>query len=398
MENKDVSLQIPNLAFDVGVFKQRDKRLPAAARFILKYDADEHLITEELDQHTRDILKIYYELGGYGSTPLGEGDFGTRQGIEVFEAIQTCLKACGKDIQKMSFVEIGCSYGYLLHLLDKAGAQKVLGIEPGEEGVIGSRKYNIPLIQDFFPTDRLEGKVDCILTHAVLEHVEKPGAFVREIHNKLNDGGVTFIAVPDSEKKMLVGDASILSHQHINYFTQHSLTDLMRKEGFIEVSVAPSRQRAILYGWGVKSTPTSGAFAQDGDRDRDTFQRFRTSLEKNVRSIQSLVETYENEQRTIGFYAPSGALGGMIHFRRDPRIFNSDEVKHGKHLNGFDAAIESPEKLAIQPVDVLFVESIDYDREIRDSLSRKGIDRKTLIVSLKELYETNSEVKYDVGF
>ena len=400
MKNDSQSLTIPRLAFDIGVYKVRDKRLPETAPFILKYDAAEGMIVQELDHNIRDLLKLYYELGGYASTPLGEGDFGQRQGIEIFEALKECLDQCKKEIAQMSFLEIGCSYGYLLHLLKKAGAADVLGIEPGEEGVIGSQKYDIPFIQDFFPTNKLNRYFDCILSHAVLEHIENPRPFLQETYDKLNENGLVFIAVPDSEKKMQVGDASILSHQHLNYFTRNSLACIMQAAGFVEVEVISSNQRSILYGWGIKRTMKhpSGMARFEHGADQMVFTSFRTNLGKNIQAIQKLVEAYEGAQKTVGFYAPSGALGSFIRFGQQARIFNTDKVKQKKYLNGFASMIEPPENLIGCPVDILFVESIDYDREIRNELSIKGIDKHTSIISIKEIYEANSQRKYDVGF
>lgn len=394
-------LDIPKLAFDSGVYQERDGRIPETAPFLLKYDPVERLIVQELNDDIRSALKSYYEVGGYGSTPLGEGEFGKRQGLGIFTVIENCLKKCGREIGKTSFVEIGCSYGYLLYLLKEAGAAGVLGIEPGEEGLIASRKYNIPLIRDFFPTDQLDHKVGCIFSHFVLEHVEEPCDFLREMHASLEDGGMVFVAVPDSEKKMRIGDASIISHQHINYFTQFSLTEILNRAGFSSVEVQSSDQRSLLYGWGIKAKETdiaARASSRLRSADRDIFEDFRMHLTKNLQDIQARVRAYEEAHKTIGFYAPSGTLGSLIQFRRPPRIFNSDQVKWGKHISGLEATIENPEDLVTHPVDVLFVESIDYDREIRSFLSSKGIDQHAVIVSLKEIYEHNSGMKYAVGF
>ena len=69
-------------------------------------------------------------------------------------------------------------------------------------------------------------------------------------------------------------------------------------------------------------------------------------------------------------------------------------IKHGKYVVKFAGPFESPEVLIENPVDVLFVAPVDYDSEIREDLKMKGIPSSTLIVSLKEIYEEQSGMKY----
>jgi len=67
-------------------------------------------------------------------------------------------------------------------------------------------------------------------------------------------------------------------------------------------------------------------------------------------------------------------------------------------MAGYPKAIEPPGKLLKEPVDILFIAPIDYDKEIRDYLIKMGLNKKkTEIVSLKGIYEKNSGIKYKVS-
>ena len=159
-----IKLRIP---FDLGTYEEPFMEFPRKVPFILEYDDKELLIREKITRNIRTYLKKYYEKGGYGSTPLGQGDYGKRQGDELFDVISGMLTEESKNIHDMNFLEIGSSYGYLLYLLKQHGARDVLGVEPGDEGVIGGKKYGVPFIQDFFPTKRLTRKFDLLLNHTV---------------------------------------------------------------------------------------------------------------------------------------------------------------------------------------------------------------------------------------
>ncbi|MBI2054610.1 MAG: hypothetical protein HYT39_00730, partial [Candidatus Sungbacteria bacterium] len=144
------------LPFDIGFYDQRHPDLPEFLPFELAVDKRFNLIFQKTSASTRRALRLYYSLGGYASTPLGEGDYGQRQGDEVFSLLESAILARGRKISEMSFLEIGAGYGYLLHRLKQSGAKRTLGLEPGNEGVVGARKYQIRILQEFFPTNQLQ--------------------------------------------------------------------------------------------------------------------------------------------------------------------------------------------------------------------------------------------------
>lgn len=390
---------LPNLPFDAGSYTQKNTQFPLSLDFTMYYDAKNDLTRQETTDETREALKLYYAAGGYGSTPLGEGDYGKRHANQVFRLIQRSLKSKRRRIKGMSFLEIGAGYCYLLYLLKQKGAKSVLALEPGDEGVIGSKKYNIPIIQDFFPSKLLKEKFDYIFSYGVLEHIENPFPFTEEIYGELNPNGMVFIAVPDSEEKFKVGDISIFFHQHINYFTKNSLKNIMTRAGFSEIEIIKSTERSMLAGWGVKKPQAklkqAKKLSSKDSSDKRIFQAFTENFSKNIKTIQELVNTFEREKKTIGLYAYCCNLKGLLKFKKEPRIFDSDEMKQGKYIVGFLNAFEAPEALTTTPVDVLFITAIDYDREIRESLKKLGLDEKrTRLISLKEIYEKNSGIKY----
>ncbi|MFA5185775.1 MAG: class I SAM-dependent methyltransferase [Patescibacteria group bacterium] len=387
---------IKNFPFEAGFSREPIPALPMRLDFTLDIDPQSGIIVEKLDDKIRSALRQYYETGGYGSTPLGEGDFATRQANQIIDALKSCLNSAGKRIETSDFLEIGSSYGYLLYLLKQEGAKSVMGVEPGDEGNIGSKKYGVPLVQDFFPTDRLEGKFDVIFSHAVVEHIEDPVFIVKKMVERLNPDGAVFLAVPECENKMRVGDVSIISHQHVNYFTSRSLQGLLEAAGLSEVRVIASSQRSILYAWGIKRETAEAPRAVVGS-DEPLLSIFAETFEKNKHSMQTIIDGAESHGRSIGLYGASIVLKGILQFKTEPRLFDSDAAKHGKRMAGEGSAIESPEALAANPPDVIFVCPIDYDKEIRSFLSGLNLPQETEIISLKEIFEKNAGTSYTVG-
>ena len=200
--------------------------------------------------------------------------------------------------------------------------------------------------------------------------------------------------MPDCERKMKIGDPSILSHQHINYFTKNSLTRLLQLSGLKKVRVISSNNVAMLFGWGVKVDKPAKVTANNNERK--IFQQFSRNFFKNIQAVQKIVDKAETQGKTLGLYGDCTILRGMVKFQSEPRVYEGDDAKWGKLMITSNKRFESPTDLVKNPVDVLIVTPIDYDAEIKKNLKRIGLNTKTQIVSLKKIYEGESKFRYRV--
>lgn len=382
------------MPIDLGFYTTRPKEIPVALPFELFVDPSTGLIRERISPELRAAMKRFYELGGYASTPVGEGGYATSMGDSFLRAFDRALSIFGQDVAGLEILEVGCAYGYLLHKLQERGA-RTTGVEPGEEGIQGSKQYHVTILRDFFPTAQLKGRqFDVVLSHGVLEHIEDLEAMLAAMIESTKEGGLIFCAMPECEKKFAKGDLSIISHQHSNYFTADSARAVMIHAGLNDVGVLVSPRRAILFAWGRKR---GGTPVPMQPKSGDTLlSAFKTKFFLNVQAIQLYVNSLEKAGKTIGLYAPDANLAALIRYAKPPRIFNSDEKKHGKYLVPSAGAFESPEELIAAPVDALIVAPIDYDSEIRDDLRKRKLPSSTEIFSLKELYERTSGSIYSI--
>lgn len=396
---KKESFRVDSMPFDLGFYEVRPSSIPQKLPFELQVDKRSGLIYQPVTAKLRRVLNTYYEHGGYLSTPLGEGVYAEAQGDFFLRGLENVIQKTGHTISESRFLEIGCSYGYVLSELRKKGARDVLGIEPGEEGVVGSKRWNVPIIQDFFPTDKIHGKIfDVILSHYMLEHVENPLDLLKEMYISLRGGGIVFFAVPECEKKMLLGDLSIIVHQHINYFTKDTARVLLTAAGFESVGIITSPKRSILFAWGIKKQ--TQLIAKEASHVSDAnhlLATFKKNFQANVHMIQSKVIECYKEGKSIGLYASDANLAGLITYNLPPRLFNTDEKKVGKYIVDQAGPFESLESCVKNPSDAIFIAPIDYDKEIQNDLKRMGLVSSTEIVSIKELYEKQSGVKYETG-
>jgi len=173
----------------------------------------------------------------------------------------------------------------------------------------------------------------------------------------------------------------------------------MARAGFGDIKTIRSDRRSILYAWGTKNdSPKRAAILRNRSFGRLVFEQFVNNFKANINSIQRTLDRFEKDGKKIGLYAPCTNLIGLLNFKNEPRIFNGDRFKQGKYMAGSGQIIEAPENLVKKPVDVLYVAPIDYDKEICQYLQNIGLsNKKTEKISLKEIYENNSGIKYKVS-
>lgn len=122
-------------------------------------------------------------------------------------------------------LEIGCGKGHFLEYLNSLGFQAT-GIDPAYEG-------DNPLITKgrFSPEVALKGA--CIVLRHVLEHVRDPLAFLAEIAEANNGGGIVYIEVPCFEWICHNRAWFDIFYEHVNYFR---LQDFLAMFGVVHES------------------------------------------------------------------------------------------------------------------------------------------------------------------
>ncbi|MEM9343000.1 MAG: class I SAM-dependent methyltransferase, partial [Pseudomonadota bacterium] len=139
-------------------------------------------------------------------------------------------------------LEVGSGPGYLLEVATPHFAS-VEGVELSErtareaEALSGAQVYrSVDAIDD--------GKAyDCIIATHVIEHIYEPVTFTRDLVARLRPGGFLILAAPhmNSPLRYLMGGAwpSWKYPEHVSFFDQKTLPDLMRRVGLQDPEIVP---------------------------------------------------------------------------------------------------------------------------------------------------------------
>lgn len=176
------------------------------------------------DQLRSIFTEIYLSKHAQGPSSMGIGQWGLQRANSHF------LDAV--DLTKYkSAIEIGCGNGYLLRRLKEIGYEKLIGIEPSVN--IAKDIDGIRFENSFFGEHiKLDGKIDLIFSIAVFEHIEDINKVLVFCKNALAANGELFFVVPNAQKQLETGDPALFIHQHVHYFTEHSIRYLLSINDF----------------------------------------------------------------------------------------------------------------------------------------------------------------------
>jgi 2-polyprenyl-3-methyl-5-hydroxy-6-metoxy-1,4-benzoquinol methylase len=141
------------------------------------------------------------------------------------------------DIKTSSILDIGCGSGKFVQYLRGKGYD-AYGLEPSEALFNNFLKdhghfYNVD-VHAF--RQQHPGRQFSIITIAdVLEHIEDPQSFIKEVSHLLSPGGVVFISTPDVRSlfaRMAGKGWHYYNRYHLSLFSKKTLSQLMESHGF----------------------------------------------------------------------------------------------------------------------------------------------------------------------
>lgn len=134
-------------------------------------------------------------------------------------------------------LDIGFGLGELLEQI--SGRHNCVGLDPSPRALeIAAGKCSARLVSGTLTSDTFEAEhFDAVVSHHVIEHIDEPVEFVRNVFRILAPGGSFICGTPNfaSPAARVFQDRFRLLHDptHVSLFTDDSLLRLLRDEGFV---------------------------------------------------------------------------------------------------------------------------------------------------------------------
>jgi SAM-dependent methyltransferase len=192
------------------------------------------------------------------------------------------LLAVGRP-RKGSLLDIGCGFGFVPNFWETSEFGKAVGLEMSHYGKVGSEKLGINIIPKYY-SEAVElhaEKFDYVFSSEVIEHVESPESFVKEIASALADDGILVLTTPSASA--LTKDAPYLlllpvlsPGFHFFIASKQGLEDLLRRCGLEHVVVNDSGHR--LFAWASRKPLPE---ITDGFADWPVYLKYLDKLSHN---------------------------------------------------------------------------------------------------------------------
>ena len=366
---------IPSLPFVWSPLESpaNGSNLPNELPFSLSVDPSTGCVIQMPDDEVKSALSKAYIKGSVLSGLMDDEGIG-RMYAEDFLAFVLKVVPEAK-LANLKVLEIGWGNGYLLSRLAGKGAN-VLGIEPGDHGQLGAKKWEVPIIQDNFPSNAVIEKFDLVLSFAVLEHVDNPVEFMSLIKHNLSDDGVVIMAVPDESPYIASGDVSTLFHEHWSYFDINALINTVRLAGYKEFLCELSGYGGSIYCAMNKSMVnvelSRVAVASAIIRANQYIDQAR----KHIQILDNYIREIQSKGSTLAVYVPGRAINTLSIANTSLgsiRFVDDNPLLHDTYFPGFNIPIESRQALIAKPTENVIIMSRTFGPQLAIELKAQLI-------------------------
>ena len=180
------------------------------------------------------------------------------------------------------------------------------------------------------------GSFDMVTSYFSMEHIPAPVPAVEHIHSLLKDGGILYGIVPN----VLTNKADFIVVDHVNHFTESSLSVLLDGAGFGDIDIDIESHRGAL----VFTARKNGTKARNLEKSRIREEvlevaHFWTNLDNNIRKAEKSAAAPFAIYGS-GFYGAYiySVLAGKSHVKC---FLDRSPFQQGKRL--FDVTVVAPE-------------------------------------------------------
>lgn len=288
------------------------------------------------------------------------------------------------DLYGRDIIEIGCGKGDFLRQICRAGNNRGIGFDKSfvPDPVCDALDPDVRFVVDFFGEAYAHEPADLIVCRHVLEHIERPRAFIESLRRVIGDHRqpVVYFEVPNA--LWTLRDLGIwdIIYEHCSYFSPASLVHLFETAGFETIDVREEFGGQFL---AIEARPASGnvSLSARARLDFDGMQRDVTAFGDNYRAKEThwrarLSDLSLQSRRVVVWGAGSKGVTFLNIFRDQGAVEYVVDInprKQGKYVAGSGQQVVAPGFLRSYKPDVVIVMNAIYVDEIRQMLNALGV-------------------------
>lgn len=332
------------------------------------------------------MFKWYSQMGNYTNPSRGG-----QPSIAKIKGVDNQIKCLKKYVLNTgNAFQVGCSDGYTLSRFKEEGYD-VMGIDPSSNAAeVSNKLYGVKPIVGFFENYKpiKEEKYDLIILTHILEHLYDPLLSLNKCNELLAANGNLLIEVPaliHPENWSI----SFFTFEHVNYFSQVSMNNLLEKAGFTIVGdwslTLDRNDYPVMTGIAKrKSSQETIEIVSDYERSKYVCGYF---LQKNKNMWQNINQHLKNELNDIshiiiwagGIHTSQLLANTDLEFMSDiDCIVDMDPQKENLYIGKY--IIRKPDTINFSdPTLGIVISSFESEEDIyKDIMSKTNIKSKVI--------------------
>lgn len=294
------------------------------------------------------------------------------------------------DLVGRSVLEVGCGKGDFMHLLAEAGIGSGIGIDPGFlpdrlDGETGP----VTFIRDWYDERHMSLTADLVVTRHLLEHVPNVGEFLAWLVTSTasTPGARLFTEVPDVARVLDEGAFWDVYYEHCSYFTLGSLGRALRRAGLALEDLELAFDGQYLLSSAVPSADGSVHSAEEPVSQLAPLVTSFARLAATSRARWStrIDDVLEGGGRVCLWGGGSKAVAFLttLGLEADPDkllVVDINTHKQGRWLPGTSICVSPPERLQVEPPELVVPMNAAYVDEITADLDTMGLSPQVVAV------------------
>jgi nucleoside-diphosphate-sugar epimerase len=279
-------------------------------------------------------------------------------------------------------VELASNDGYMLKNFVEKDIP-VLGIDPAPKQAEVANAAGVRTLCEFFGEDLAKkvrqehGPADLIMANNVLAHVTDTHGFVAGMAELISDEGTICIEAPYAVDLIDHNEFDTIYHEHLCYFTVHSLVELFSRHGLSlnDVRRIPIHGGSLrLYVQKKKAVGESvkSMLAEEIERGVTTlpyYSAFGDRVMKLRESLRDMLVKLRDEGKRVAAYGAAAKGTIMLNFVGVGTdliecAYDRNPHKHNRLMPGVRVPVRSLEQLREDPPDVLLILPWNFKDEI----------------------------------
>lgn len=193
----------------------------------------------------------------------------TRRQKIVVPRVDRILDYCKKYASPTnSILEVGAGFGtFCEEMASRKVFNRIVAVEPSPTLAQTCRSRGVETIE--LPIEKValkeDEKFDVVVNFEVIEHLFSPRDFIQQCKRQMKPGALFVVSCPNAQGFDVITlkeKSNTIDHEHVNYFTPHSLDLLFKANGFEVLEVLTP---GVLDADIVRNTILAGDFSVDDE-------------------------------------------------------------------------------------------------------------------------------------